>query len=206
MRQDQVDTIKAISNGYLRNFKPLLQILKVRMGGRYPQNCLNEIRAINDHIARCYRTNISDEDVTKELVKAEGHLQRLAYDCYKQLILYQTADIKHTVKWFYSSRWAHIGKGDLWRTYITNYRLARKTEKEAKRKESINPDEALDSYDATYNEYQAILEVFKKYKWQIYVSAIVRLLERITKGAFWLITTIILSIITAILALVLEAA
>ncbi len=200
MNQAQMEAIQAISQSYLHNFKPLLQILKVRMKGKYPQNCLNEIRAINDHIARCYRSGMSEEDITKEIGKAEGHLQRLAYDCYKQLILYQTADIKHTIKWFYSSRWPHIGKGELWKTYMENYKLARKFEKEAKRNESISPDDALNQYDESYNSYQAILEVFKKYKWQIYVSAVIRFFERITKGIYWLIVTFILSIIAAILA------
>jgi hypothetical protein len=200
MNQIQLKAIEAISQSYLHNFKPLLQVLKVRMKGKYPQNCLNEIRAINDHIARCYRDNMSDEDITTELRKAEGHLQRLAYDCYKQLIVYQTADIKHTVKWFYSSRWPRIGKGELWNTYLDNYKFARKNEKDAKRSESINSDEALRLYDLSYYQYQTILEVFKKYKWQIYLSAIVRLLERITKGIYWLIVTIILSIIATILA------
>ncbi len=200
MNQIQLKAIEAISQSYLHNFKPLLQVLKVRMKGKYPQNCLNEIRAINDHIARCYRDNMSDEDITTELRKAEGHLQRLAYDCYKQLIVYQTADIKHTVKWFYSSRWPRIGKGELWNTYLDNYKFARKNEKDAKRSESINSDEALRLYDLSYYQYQTILEAFKKYKWQIYLSAIVRLLERITKGIYWLIVTIILSIIATILA------
>jgi len=200
MTQDQMNAIQAISQSYLLNFKPLLQVLKVRMKGKYPQNCLNEIRAINDHIARCYRNGMSEEDITKEIGKAEGHLQRLAYDCYKQLILYQTADIKHTIKWFYSSRWPRIGKGELWKTYMENYKLARKSEKEAKRNESISPDDALNLYDESYNNYQAILEVFKKYKLQIYVSAVIRIFERITKGVYWLIVTFILSIIAAILA------
>ena len=200
MNQIQLKAIEAISQSYLHNFKPLLQVLKVRMKGKYPQNCLNEIRAINDHIARCYRDNMSDEDITTELRKAEGHLQRLAYDCYKQLIVYQTADIKHTVKWFYSSRWPRIGKGELWNTYLDNYKFARKNEKDAKRSESINSDEALRLYDLSYFQYQTILEVFKKYKWQIYLSAVVRLLERITKGVYWLSVTLILSIIATRLA------
>ncbi len=200
MNQIQLKSIEAISQSYLYNFKPLLQVLKVRMKGKYPQNCLNEIRAINDHIARCYRDDMSDEDITTELKKAEGHLQRLAYDCYKQLIVYQTADIRHTVKWFYSSRWPRIGKGELWNTYLDNYKLARKNEKDAKRNESINSDEALRSYDLSYYQYQTILEVFKKYKWKIYFSAIVRLFERITKGVYWIIVTTILSIIATILA------
>jgi hypothetical protein len=200
MNQEQMKNIEAISQSYLQNFKPLLQVLRIRMKGKFPQNCLNEIRAINDHIARCYRDNMSEEDISTELKKAEGHLQRLAYDCYKQLIVYQTADIKHTVKWFYSSRWPRIGKGELWNTYLDNYKFARKNERDAKRCESIDPNEALYLYDISYCQYQRILEVFKKFKWQIVFSIVIRFFERITKGINWLIVTIILSIITAILA------
>lgn len=200
MNDSQFETIQAISNSYLNNFKPLLHALKTRKNGTFPKNCLNEIRAINDHIARCYREGISSEDITKEIGKAEGHLQRLAYDCYKQLILYQVADIKHTIKWYYSSRWLKIGNGDLWVKYIENYKHARKAEFDAKYNESISSDNALAAYDAAYGYYQEILEAFKKYKRKIRVYALVGFLERATKFTWWLIGTIILSIITTILA------
>lgn len=200
MNQSHINTIRSISQDYLHNCKPLLEILKVRGNGKYPNNCLNEIRAINDHIARCYRDKITDGDITKELGKAEGHLQRLAYDCYKQLILYQVADIKHTLKWFYSSRWTRIGDGELWRVYISKYKQARQAEKKAKQSESVDPNVALNFYDTAYSSYQDILSVFKKYKWDIWWSAVVKFLERMRGGLFWLITTVVLAIVATVLA------
>lgn len=200
MNQDQKDSIRSITQDYLNNCKPLLEILKVRNKGKYPKNCLNEIRAINDHIARCYRENITETDITKELGKAEGHLQRLAYDCYKQLILYQVADIKHTIRWYYSSQWPRIGDGKLWRIYISKFKEARQAERDAKHNESIDSDVALNYYDSAYNSYQAILQTFHEYKWQILCSAILKFLERIKNGLFWLITTFVLAIVAAILA------
>ncbi len=200
MNETHNEIILSISKSYLDNCKPLLEILKVRMKGKYPKNCLNEIRAINDHIARCYRDAMTDADITKELGKAEGHLQRLTYDCYKQLILYQVADIKHTLKWFYSSRWPLIGDGELWSTYISNFKQARISEKAAKQNESINPDVALSHYDSAYNYYQSILLIFKKYKWEIRWSAVIKFFERIRHVLFWLITTFVLAIIAALLA------
>lgn len=170
------------------------------MNGKYPKNCLNEIRAINDHIARCYRDQITIDDITKELGKAEGHLQRLTFDCYKQLILFQVADIKHTLKWFHSSRWPRIGNGELWRVYTSKFKQARQAEKQAKHNESIDSNEALRHYDAASNSYQEILHIFKEYKWQIRWSAVIKFLERIKNGLFWLITTFILAIVAAILA------
>lgn len=200
MNQLESEAIGKISRAYLQNFKPLLEILKVRMDGHYPQNCLNEIRAINDHVARCYREGISEVDITKEIGKSEGHLQRLAYDCYKQLLLFQSADIKQTIRRYYSSSWVRIGNGELWKTYTENYKLAREFEKEAKRNESIDSDCALYSYDNAYNCYQAILEIFKKYKKQICLSAVWKWFERILEGLNWLIITFFLSLITAVLA------
>ncbi|MDE6542564.1 MAG: hypothetical protein K2K76_01220 [Muribaculaceae bacterium] len=200
MNQSHKDAIYSISQNYLNNCKPLLEILKVRTKGKYPKNCLNEIRAINDHVARCYRDRITTDEITKELGKAEGHLQRLTYDCYKQLIIYQVSDIRHTIKWFYSSSWPRIGGGELWRVYISKFKQARQAEKNAKYSESINPDIALGYYDFAYNSYQDILYIFKKYEWQIRLSAVLKFLERIKNGLFWLITTFVLAIISAILA------
>ena len=65
--------------------KPLLFDLFVRNGGQYIDAVLNEMRALNDHIARCYADGMSIDEVYKELNKAEGHLKRLIYDCFKQL-------------------------------------------------------------------------------------------------------------------------
>ena len=49
--------------------KPLMEELCLRIGD-YPINCQNEIRALNDHIARCYRDGVDETIIAKELDKA----------------------------------------------------------------------------------------------------------------------------------------
>ncbi len=199
MNKKHIDDIISISNDYITKIKPLLEILKVRTGGKYPQNCLNEIRAINDHVARCYRDNISDEYITKEIGKAEGHLQRLAYDCYKQIIVYQTSDIKYTVKKYYTSNWPRIGDGELWDIYREKYRLAQAAEKNAKVEESINSTSAMEKYAEACNNYNCVISGFKKFKRQILCYYAIEFLKRLSKGVYWLIITVTLTIIVALL-------
>ncbi|MDE6395432.1 MAG: hypothetical protein K2K77_08830, partial [Duncaniella sp.] len=59
------------------NIKPILSNLYIRNGNRHVEGILNEIRAMNDHVARCYRFGITDAQAYEELCKAEGHLKRL---------------------------------------------------------------------------------------------------------------------------------
>jgi hypothetical protein len=46
--------LETLINGYREQAKPLMDDLNVRLGGKYPDNCLNEIRAMLDHVSRCY--------------------------------------------------------------------------------------------------------------------------------------------------------
>lgn len=211
MNRVHFDKIQAISRSYLQNFKPLLEMLKVRNGNKYPQNCLNELRAVNDHIARCYRVDempdaeidaqAREARILKEIGKAEGHLQRLGYDCYKQLIVFQVADIKHTVRNFYSSRWPRIGGGTLWDVYSDSFRTAVQKEREAKRQESIDSDKALRAYDEAYNAYFEILRAFETYKREIRWSRLLKFFERISRATYWLVVTVVLTLIAAIIGL-----
>ena len=52
---------------------------------KFPSPIFNEIRAFNDHIARCHREDISDLEIEDELKKAKGHIERIILDCYKFL-------------------------------------------------------------------------------------------------------------------------
>lgn len=49
----------------------------------FPIEILNEIRAIFTHFSRIYDESVSDEEISSEIKKAEGHLNRAILDCYK---------------------------------------------------------------------------------------------------------------------------
>jgi hypothetical protein len=68
--------------------KPLLNDVFKRNGNEQTDAILNEIRAINDHVARFYDESRKEEERNEELIKAEGHLKRMVYDAYKQLNIF----------------------------------------------------------------------------------------------------------------------
>ena len=69
---------------YNNNIKPLIAEIEAR-GEVMPQPLFNEIRAFTDHIARCYRKDITDECISDELSKANRHIVRITLDCFKCL-------------------------------------------------------------------------------------------------------------------------
>ena len=94
------------------NIKPILSNLYKRNGNHHIDGILNEIRALNDHIARCYRPGITDDQAYEELCKAEGHLKRLIYDSFKQLniIFYDYAD--NYEKTYFGAHWISFDNGN----------------------------------------------------------------------------------------------
>ncbi|MDR3365870.1 MAG: hypothetical protein LBO71_02750 [Prevotellaceae bacterium] len=72
---------------YSSTIKPLIAAIEVQQE-KQPSQLYNEIRAFNDHVARCYRKGITDDEVDIQAAKAMGHLERLALDCYKFLHVY----------------------------------------------------------------------------------------------------------------------
>lgn len=69
---------------YNEVIKPLIAEIEVRFES-FPTSIYNEIRAFNDHVARCYR-NINDEELIEtQIKKSKGHIERIVLDCYKYL-------------------------------------------------------------------------------------------------------------------------
>lgn len=206
MKRQQLDIIESVLLDYGSDVKKLLEAVKTRNHGVYPVNCLNEIRAMNDHIARCYRlfedaqsADIDDISFQKEIYKAKGHLQRLKYDCYKQWFVYVVEDIRYTRHKFYSSYWQRIGNGELWRVYSENWKDGQKYEMEAKINESIDASKAEEYYKHAFVAYNKITNVFSKYSREIKISQWISFFEKIRSVAVWLIITICIAVITEVI-------
>ena len=74
--------IIAFYKEYNMVIKPLIAELEARTE-QFPLPLFNEIRALHDHIARCYSERISSNQVDSEIHKAERHVTRIMLDCYK---------------------------------------------------------------------------------------------------------------------------
>ena len=77
--------------------RPLISEIEAREES-FPTPLFNEIRAFNDHIARCYLPKIANEKIITELEKAEGHISRITLDCFKYLDVFLYEKIRNFEK------------------------------------------------------------------------------------------------------------
>lgn len=76
----------ALYRDYNMVIKPLIAEVEARTE-QFPLPLFNEIRALHDHIARCYSDTITETQIDSEIHKAECHVTRIMLDCYKCLNL-----------------------------------------------------------------------------------------------------------------------
>ena len=178
--------------------KPLMTELKVRMyDNKIPLHCLNEIRAINDHISRCYRDDVIEKDF--EYRKAEGHLRRLTFDCFKHLNILLYDKIARYEKKYFSAYWTKIDGGLFWRNYLVYKQKAMFATIEAKKIETFDPEKSMGLYQEAYLNYHEIEKLLNKKKYFFLKSFLAKWLFY-SKGALqWIIQTIILTIISTII-------
>lgn len=193
--------ISRILTDYRETIKPLLSDIKARNGGGLPNNFLNEIRALNDHIARCYRPDIKQQDVDAELTKAEGHLRRLVYDCFKQLNIYICDTLVRKEKMFYSDLWLTHNDGKFWVEYSKNRKYAQINVIKAKKAESIDSDKAMTLYEKAFQNYRHAEDLLIANKRMLLKSFLYKYIQKINHFGWWLLITVILSAIAAIIGI-----
>ena len=194
------ERIKEILLNYRKTVKPLLADIKARRtDGKLPDNFLNEIRALNDHIARCYRNEIKDVDA--ELTKAEGHLRRLIYDCFKQLNIYINDILEKKERLFYSDLWLTYNKGLFWVEYSKLRKYAQQNVVNAKKAESVDPDRAMTLYEKAFQNYRNAENMLLENKKMLWCSLLNKYWLKAGHFSGWLFITVVLSIISAIIGI-----
>lgn len=200
MVNDMEKRINNILSNYRNIAKPLLEDIKARRADRnLPNNFLNEIRALNDHIARCFRSEISDIDA--ELTKAEGHLRRLIYDCFKQLNIYINDILERKEKKFYSDLWLTYDKGRFWVEYSKSRKYAQQNVVNAKKAESVDPDRAMSFYENAFQNYRNAENLLLEHKYMLCRSLINRYWLKASHFWSWILITLILSVISTIIGI-----
>lgn len=151
---DLTMTLSPLYETYNNIIKPLLAEIEVRYE-RFPVVIFNEIRAYNDHIARCYMKPKDEEWIHSQVKKAKSHIERMVLDCYKFLnvSLYDIV-IKDFDKRYKGVDLSYINDGD----FIIKHRKLTKEIivklKEAKLKEhKEDKNESILLYQEVYNKY-----------------------------------------------------
>lgn len=200
MVNDMEERINNILSNYRNIVKPLLVDIKARRADReLPDNFLNEIRALNDHIARCYRNEVSDIDA--ELTKAEGHLRRLIYDCFKQLNIYINDILERKENKFYSDLWLTYDKGRFWNEYSKFRKYAQQNVVNAKKAESVDSDKAMSFYEKAFQNYRNAENLLLEHKCMLWRSMINKYWLKASHFWWWLLITLILSITSTIISI-----
>lgn len=200
MKPEHLQKIDKLLLDYGNSAKPLInEISKRHKDGKVPENLLNEIRALNDHIARCYRSGVDDKYIDGELGKAEGHMRRLLYDCFKQLNIYISDNLKRKERRTYSNRWLYYDEGKFWHQYTEWKQNAQDDVIEAKKQESIDSDAALKFFESGYRNYRKIEELFKENRNFLRSSSVWGFLSKAFHGIWWLLVTVFLSVVAALI-------
>lgn len=133
---------------------------------RFPVPFLNEIRAAQDHIARCITYPIDKDDweryVDNQFSKAKGHYDRCLLDCYKYI-------------WYRYGRhlyWSHlvakcfgklrdIDNGEFYKKYKKLYRDAKDFNKQARDFERSDKEKSKDLYQDAIGNLKQMDNLFE---------------------------------------------
>ena len=130
--------------------KPLLAEVEARYEG-HPLPLFNEIRMFTDHIARCYRSTADEEFIQKQLSKAEGHLNRTVFDCFKFLIVLLHKELDAFERKYRNVDLAVVADGQFFIKYKRLRRDSLNAVANAKKLETLDRVQSFEEFQNAYN-------------------------------------------------------
>ena len=190
--------IIALYNSYNTIIKPLIAEVEARTE-QFPLPLFNEIRALHDHIARCYSDGFSAEQVDTEIHKAERHVVRIMLDCYKCLNL-----SLHDAVLLFEKQTKHVDltvlqDGTFYPKYKSLRTQAIQTVRKAKSLESMDSDVALDMYQNAYNVYSDLELMLDSVATDIHWARVRFTVRRILQVLLWIASAIASGIVSILL-------
>lgn len=191
--------IIALYQDYNTVIKPLIAEVEARTE-QFPLPLFNEIRALHDHISRCYSDNVSSEQIDSEIHKAERHVVRIMLDCYKCLNL-----SLHDEVLLFEKQTKHIDLTVLQDgTFYPRYKILRmkaiQTVRKAKSLESQDTNAALDAYQQSYNVYSELETMIDSVTPDLHWARIRFSVRRLLQVVLWILSAIASGVISIFLA------
>jgi hypothetical protein len=165
----------------------------------FPASIFNEIRAFNDHIARCYFEDFTEDQKKYELEKAASHIKRIVFDCFKYLNVYHYDELRKFDKMYKNVNLLSINNGDFLREYSQLRSNIVITLKEAKKMEARDKIIAFNKYQETYNLFKRINELLKNNNSNLFKAKVFFTFKRISKFFLWLGTAVLSGIVSYII-------
>lgn len=185
------ETIKALSElyrPYTEVIKPLLALIEAERE-EFPLPLYNEVRALNDHVARI----LSDEctNPEEEFNRAQRHISRLNLDCFKWLNITFEEKLSAFRKDLRNIDFTKINNGEFYTPFKRHIIEAKRLVKEAKILESKGAtQDALVSYQKAFNEYCDAQEMTEAIDW-IWVRKLYSKTRPIIRAILWLMIFLI---------------
>jgi hypothetical protein len=188
--------LSRIYQNYNLTIKPLIADIESRYQ-RFPDSLFNEIRALHDHLARCYTTGHTDEQTEGEMKKAESHVLRITFDCYKYLDVWFYDYIENFEK-KYANRIdiTLINNGEFAPEFRRLRSEATKGVREAKKKEGTDKQGSFDAYQKAYNLYSELEVLIDSNVSQFSWAKFHKRASRTVTTVMWILSVIISSLIT----------
>lgn len=142
---------------YNIRLKPLIAAYE-SLTGKFPGQILNEIRACNDHVARCFVTGHSESERITEINKARGHVTRSILDGYKHMILYGYDFLTNFHNEYKDIQLSLVNDGKFLPGLLELEGTAKQLTIEARLKEA----ESFPDKETSYENYQRAILAYKK--------------------------------------------
>lgn len=191
--------IQELYREYNTIIKPLIAEIEARIE-HFPLPLFNEIRALHDHIARCYSENVTSRQIEEETQKAHRHVVRIMLDCYKYLNLTlhdtltlferQTKNIDLTV----------LKDGTFYPKYKSLRNQAIQTVRKAKTTEALDTYSALNIYQEAYNLYTSLETMIDDVSADVHWARVRFTVRKGLNILLWLASAIASGVISIILA------
>lgn len=149
----------ALYEQYTVSLKPLLAFVETKVQ-EFPGPILNELRAVNDHVSRCF-SNLTNKECHNEIGKAKGHLIRAMLDCYKLTLISYEDDVQDFYHQYKDVDLTVVNNGDFLPALKDKHKLATIKAKEAKIVESKafpEKEKAYESYQEAILAYEAVIK------------------------------------------------
>ena len=184
---------------YNEHVKPLIADIEWHYE-KFPLPIFNEIRAFNDHVARCYSEQLDQRIIEKQISKAKSHIERILLDCYKYLnvALYDKTITKFE-RWTRYIDIAVIDNGEFYPKYKTmrnNITINLKKAKMLERKNDKN--EAILLYESVYNSYNDLYDLQEEYRLKINWAIAKFTTKKVITFLGWLGAAIISGIVSSL--------
>lgn len=185
------ETIKALSElyrPYTEVIKPLLALIEAERE-EFPLPLYNEVRALNDHVARILSGECADPE--EEFNRAQRHISRLNLDCFKWLNITFEEKLSAFRKDLRNIDLTKINNGEFYTPFKQHILKAKRLVKEAKILESKGAtQDALVSYQKAFNEYCDAQEMTETIDW-IWAKKLYSKARPIIQAILWLMILLI---------------